>query len=510
MLGRAETTAESGSMSLAYQKAAATAGFSLRDLMATLIQSKAFMYRLPSARRGALVCRSSNRESRQIGCCSRRFCHVALLCGCPSSGGGDQTTGAGGQTASVTGGNGTAGNSGSGGADGISTGGNGAAGATGSGAAIVSGTGGMAPRALREMGAAVEPHRAPVGMAAEACTGTGGHGGGRGRRGWDQRRRQGSVRVARRRRRAGGNAGMRRPSARRASAQAALSSPAGVRRGRPRWGFRRPARGTTSKATFRTARTPCSASTSCTPTRRDRREPPRSRASSCFTAAAGPTTSRPRSRRACRASSAGSSNTDSSFATSSTGWPTGRRTAPSLGADRDALLAAKWFWDHIDHYHVDKTRYVTDGCVSGRSWPSWLGWPPPRPSSDRPAPPTTRLPPSSTATPVGRDRSLARTSPSLCSRSPATPRTGPPSPSRSAPSPTFARTSRRSSPFKATWTPRSHEREPGALPFADRRGRRHRAALRRRCRPRVHHARHRRPDAEAAMFNFLVAHGIGK
>ena len=49
ILGRPETTAEAGSMSLAFQKAAATTGFSLRDLMATLIQSKAFMYRVPSA-----------------------------------------------------------------------------------------------------------------------------------------------------------------------------------------------------------------------------------------------------------------------------------------------------------------------------------------------------------------------------------------------------------------------------------------------------------------------------
>ncbi|HEX3902647.1 MAG TPA: DUF1592 domain-containing protein [Polyangia bacterium] len=49
ILGRPETTAEAGSMSIAFQKAAATTGFSLRDLMATLIQSKAFMYRLPSA-----------------------------------------------------------------------------------------------------------------------------------------------------------------------------------------------------------------------------------------------------------------------------------------------------------------------------------------------------------------------------------------------------------------------------------------------------------------------------
>ena len=48
ILGRPETSAETGSMSLAFQKAAATAGFSLRDLMATLLQSKAFMYRLPS------------------------------------------------------------------------------------------------------------------------------------------------------------------------------------------------------------------------------------------------------------------------------------------------------------------------------------------------------------------------------------------------------------------------------------------------------------------------------
>jgi hypothetical protein len=48
ILGRPETMAESGSMSVAYQKAAATAGFSIRDLLTTLVQSKAFMYRQPS------------------------------------------------------------------------------------------------------------------------------------------------------------------------------------------------------------------------------------------------------------------------------------------------------------------------------------------------------------------------------------------------------------------------------------------------------------------------------
>ncbi len=48
MLGRGETLADAGSMSVAYQKAVATPGFSVRDLMTTLISSKAFMYRQPS------------------------------------------------------------------------------------------------------------------------------------------------------------------------------------------------------------------------------------------------------------------------------------------------------------------------------------------------------------------------------------------------------------------------------------------------------------------------------
>ena len=48
ILGRPETSAEAGSMSIAFQKAAATQGFSVRDLMAALMQSKAVMYRQPS------------------------------------------------------------------------------------------------------------------------------------------------------------------------------------------------------------------------------------------------------------------------------------------------------------------------------------------------------------------------------------------------------------------------------------------------------------------------------
>ncbi|MES1204806.1 MAG: DUF1592 domain-containing protein [Pseudomonadota bacterium] len=48
ILGRPETDSEAGSMSMAYQKAAATSGFSVRDLVSSLLQSKAFLYRQPS------------------------------------------------------------------------------------------------------------------------------------------------------------------------------------------------------------------------------------------------------------------------------------------------------------------------------------------------------------------------------------------------------------------------------------------------------------------------------
>jgi hypothetical protein len=49
LMGRPETLAEAGSMGLAFQKASASAGFSVRDMLTTLMTSKAFMYRLPSA-----------------------------------------------------------------------------------------------------------------------------------------------------------------------------------------------------------------------------------------------------------------------------------------------------------------------------------------------------------------------------------------------------------------------------------------------------------------------------
>jgi acetyl esterase/lipase len=34
-------------------------------------------------------------------------------------------------------------------------------------------------------------------------------------------------------------------------------------------------------------------------------------------------------------------------------------------ADQDALLAAQWFWSYMDYYHVDKTRYVVTGASAG-------------------------------------------------------------------------------------------------------------------------------------------------
>ncbi len=34
-------------------------------------------------------------------------------------------------------------------------------------------------------------------------------------------------------------------------------------------------------------------------------------------------------------------------------------------ADQDALLAAQWFWNYMDYYHVDRTRYVVTGASAG-------------------------------------------------------------------------------------------------------------------------------------------------
>ena len=39
--------------------------------------------------------------------------------------------------------------------------------------------------------------------------------------------------------------------------------------------------------------------------------------------------------------------------------------APAPAAVQDALLAAKWCWDHLDYFHGDKTRYVVTGASAG-------------------------------------------------------------------------------------------------------------------------------------------------
>lgn len=47
-LGRMESAADQGSLQAAFKKGAATAGFSIRDMLVTLLSSKAFMFRQPS------------------------------------------------------------------------------------------------------------------------------------------------------------------------------------------------------------------------------------------------------------------------------------------------------------------------------------------------------------------------------------------------------------------------------------------------------------------------------
>jgi hypothetical protein len=47
-LGRLESPAETGSLQAARAKGAAAPGFSIRDMLVTLLSSKAFLYRAPS------------------------------------------------------------------------------------------------------------------------------------------------------------------------------------------------------------------------------------------------------------------------------------------------------------------------------------------------------------------------------------------------------------------------------------------------------------------------------
>lgn len=49
ILGRMETSAEAGSLTLAYRQGAMANGYSLRDMLTSFVSSKAFLYRMPSA-----------------------------------------------------------------------------------------------------------------------------------------------------------------------------------------------------------------------------------------------------------------------------------------------------------------------------------------------------------------------------------------------------------------------------------------------------------------------------
>jgi acetyl esterase/lipase len=42
-------------------------------------------------------------------------------------------------------------------------------------------------------------------------------------------------------------------------------------------------------------------------------------------------------------------------------------------AIQDALLAAKWFWDYLDYYHVDRTKYVVTGASAGGNLAMMVG-----------------------------------------------------------------------------------------------------------------------------------------
>ena len=497
MLGRPETTAEAGSMSIAFQKAAATAGFSLRDLMATLIQSKAFMYRRPPpARRSRLT-------NRLLGA---SLVSLTLVLGCGSSGGGDQMTGTGGEAASGTGGQaasgaggtGAAGVAGSGGQPGASTGGNGAAGVAGGGGQPVSGTGGN--------GAA--------GNGGHIGSGTGGNGaGGRWRarrRGRDQRRwRRGWGRWRPAARRGRGQLGM--PAAPRVPAASPSLRPSPIRRST--LGISAPGSGYHVEGNI-----PYGPYTM-------------QRLDVMYPNAAGPkgTTTLPgiimfhgggwidNKPAALKASMSSffSRFLKHGFLVCNVEYRLADGTADGAiapAADQDALLAAKWFWDHMDYYHVDKTRYVTTGASAGGQLALMVGM----------ATPAAQLGPTSPTDytiaaivngygPADVTDLLAKNVSFAVQWLPAN------TPNRAAlakqVSPvTYVRQGRPAAHHGSGrhGHDRPDEREPGALRSPDRRGRRHRASLRRRRRPRVHHARDRLARRRGRHVQLPRRHGIGK
>jgi acetyl esterase/lipase len=257
---------------------------------------------------------------------------LTLALGCGSSAGGD-VTGSGGQPASGTGGDGTAGDSGSGGQMASGSGGNAAAGAIGSGGQIGSGTGGNGGAGAKG-----------AGSGGQAGSGTGGNGGGG---------------VGGR----GGTGGSGHPGGSSGSGGAVtppVSDPTST------LGISAPGSGYHVEGNI-----PYGPYTM-------------QRLDVMYPNAAGPkgTTTLPgvimfhgggwidNKPAALKASMSSffSRFLKHGFVVCNVEYRLADGTADGAiapAADQDALLAAKWFWDHLDYYHVDKTRYVTTGASAG-------------------------------------------------------------------------------------------------------------------------------------------------
>jgi acetyl esterase/lipase len=278
---------------------------------------------------------------------------LTLALGCGSSGGGDQTTGTGGQTASGTGGHGTAGNSGSGGQTATGTGGSSAAGAggNGSGGQTATGTGGNGAAGATGNGSGGGPASGTGGAGLGGPGGTGaGSGGVAGNKGGG-----GAVATAG----TTGTAGAG-PAGSGGSVAPPVSDPTST------LGISAPGSGYHVEGNI-----PYGPYTM-------------QRLDIIYPNAAGPkgtttlpgvimfhgggwTDNKPAALKASM-SSFFSRFLKHGFLVCNVEYRLADGTADGAiapAADQDALLAAKWFWDHMDYYHVDKTRYVTTGASAG-------------------------------------------------------------------------------------------------------------------------------------------------
>jgi acetyl esterase/lipase len=283
---------------------------------------------------------------------------LTLVFGCSSSGGGDQTTGAGGQATSGTGGDGTGGatGGGSGGLPGSGSGGRSVAGATGSGGPTTTGTGGTSAAGTTGSGgqpASGTGGNAGVGGRGGAGAGTGGTAGAKGEGG------AGAGGAAA----TGGTAGAGHTGGA-SGAGGAVTPP--VSDPTSTLGISAPGSGYHVEGNI-----PYGPYTM-------------QRLDVIYPNAAGPkgtttlpgvimfhgggwTDNKPAALKASM-SSFFSRFLKHGFIVCNVEYRLADGTADGAiapAADQDALLAAKWFWDHMDYYHVDKTRYVTTGASAG-------------------------------------------------------------------------------------------------------------------------------------------------